>query len=50
MFCQTNFCHAGATNLPTLSTFFGLLRWAVEGCENVIPSKICDLITYLAQQ
>ena len=27
-----------------------LLSWAAEGCQNVIPSKICDIITGLAQQ
>ena len=30
--------------------FFGLLSWVVEDCQNVIPSKICHLITGLAQQ
>ena len=30
-----------------LQHFFGLLRWTVEDCQNVIPSKIC---TSLAQQ
>ena len=30
--------------------FFGPLRWEVKGCQNVIPSKMCDIITGLAQQ
>ena len=30
--------------------FFGLWCWAVEGCKNVIPSKICNVSTALAQK
>ena len=33
-----------------LQNFFGMLRWAVEGCQNVIYSKICDVNFDLAQQ
>ena len=51
--CSLNFCQISVMPLQQVCLlpqhFFGLLSWAVEGCQNVIPSKICDLITGLAQ-